>query len=569
MGNIILLPEEIANRIAAGEVIERPASVVKELVENSIDALAKTIEIELKSGGRDFIRVSDDGVGMDREDAVLAFKRHSTSKIRTMEDLYNIRTLGFRGEALPSIASVSHIQLITRKHEANLGTKVVVQNGEIIEISDTGASAGTTVIVSQIFFNLPVRRKFLKSPQTELQHCVKILTRLALSAPGISFRLVNDGHEIFFLPQEQELLERIGLLLSRDLLGMLISCQYTSQEIRVWGYIARADNALRNRDGEFIFVNGRPIESKVVSSAMKKGYGGLIPQGRYPQGVIFLEMPGELVDVNVHPSKLEVRFKREELVFSAVMHAVSRAISQVFPTPKEPEKYRVASPPGFERAVDDELIWSKAKQENLFSVERIIKPGEITQVPQEQNSPRLVQLHNSYIMLEVSDGLLIVDQHAAHERILFEQILNGSASGIGKRLLFPLSVKLSPMEMSTLKVHEMRLRSVGFNFVIGDDRVTIESVPPYVRNLERGKFLPRLLQELATIEGENSEGNREFSAEMACKMAIKAGESLSEEEMSFLLDSLFRSENPNTCPHGRPTFIKITLDELETRFGRK
>ncbi|MGB9561538.1 MAG: hypothetical protein ACPL6C_01875, partial [bacterium] len=336
-------------------------------------------------------------------------------------------------------------------------------------------------------------------------------------------------------------------------------------------YISRPDNALRNRNGEFIFVNGRPVDSKLISSSMRKGYGGLVPSGRYPRAILFIEIAPELVDVNVHPAKLEVRFRREELVFSAVERAVAKALRKTLSIPERVQKYDITPPPSLKDELESKEIKDIGKTSSLFEIKSEMIPQVINERPIEKESTGLIlrQIHNSYILVELPDGILIIDQHAAHERILFEQILKGRESGVGKRLLFPYTMKLSPSEMNTLNIFEDKLRRIGFNFHFEGDRVIIESVPTYIRSLERGRIILRILQELESIDSEGKDSEKEFAAEMACKMAIKAGDELTEEEMDYLIRALLRCEYPNICPHGRPTQIKLTLDELETRFKRK
>ncbi|MBN2542876.1 DNA mismatch repair endonuclease MutL [bacterium] len=595
MGKIRLLPEDVANKIAAGEVIERPASVVKELVENAIDARATEIEVHLREGGTELIAVIDNGIGMERDDALIAFKRHSTSKIRTATDLNSISTLGFRGEALPSIASVARVELFTRDKDAMFGTRVLVEDSVTKEVSDTGCPFGTQVKVSNLFYNIPARRKYLKTAKTEFIHVMDNITHFAVGHPKISFKVYHNDKESLFLIQSEDLLARIEGVLDKETANGLVELNYHVPELSITGFIGKPAVAKGVNRYQYIYLNNRVISSKIVSAALKKGFGTMLPQGRYPVAVIFINIdPGE-VDVNVHPSKLEVRFKREDKIFKSVFHAVQNVFTEV-EVPVHVDKriptYSISSPRSHKGAKPAERpempdLNLKRQEEQVpaylpfkqdrdfapqpFGQEEIEEEIEQEEVIQEQ-LVSFYQVHNMYIVVEIKGGVLLIDQHAAHERILYEQIYQQvlKKRGEGQRLLFPVTVELSPGQKEIFEEHQRELHSLGFEVsLLGKNRLIVSTIPLYIKDFGEGRILLDILDELREAPLDEEDKSHHFVSSAACHLAIRAGKALTQQEMSYLFDKLFSTKFPYTCPHGRPTLIKLTLDELAKRFGRK
>jgi DNA mismatch repair protein MutL len=566
-GHIIILSPDVACQIAAGEVVERPASVVKELMENAIDAGADTIVVRVVGGGQRLVEVADNGSGMVAADVDLALQRHATSKIHTVEDLMSANTLGFRGEALPSIASVSRLEILTKPRENAAGTYVRVEAGEVVERGERARDQGTTVTVRDLFYNTPARRKFLRSTSTELRRIVQEVTVQSCARPSLRVTLIHGREPLLDLPPAEGLAERLAALFGRNFVESMIPVHVDGPIGSVTGFVARPDAASASRRQQYLFVNGRAIVSRLISHAIYTAYSESL-RDRHPAYVLNLELPLDRIDVNVHPAKREVRFSDDSSVHNLVARAVRNAVRSVYavPTglegrarerPMPPHEYRPRSQAPPERqAIQD--LFQEAPPSHM-------PPEPATTEPDRS---AFWQLHNSYIFAQTKTGVLIVDQHAAHERIIYEQILHSRLPAVSQQLLFPLTVDLSESQRQLFLEVRDELKELGFVVKeFGGRTVVIEAVPTVAESFTQSSFLD-LLDELGEIGGKPEERREAVAKAFACKAAVKANASLTPEEMNALVDRLFASENPYFCPHGRPTMIRITHGELERRFGR-
>ena len=644
MNRIRLLPEQVANQIAAGEVVERPASVAKELVENALDAQATRITVEIQAGGRSLIRVTDDGFGMSRDDALLCLERHATSKIRRAEDLGAIRTMGFRGEALPSIASVSRFTLTSREREAEApeATRIVINGGKILEVKAAGGATGTSVEVRQLFFNLPARRKFLRSEETERAHIQHYLTLAALAHPEVAFTFSHDSHLVWQLPALKTggdatarlaaLHERLRAIYGGE--QKLLAVEFeTPWEIpaheeesaslpsifRVWGFIGAPGVSRSTRDEQHLFVNRRPVENRGLNFALLEGYHTALMKGRYPVGCLFLEIDPAEVDVNIHPAKREVKFHQEKAVRQCVARAVratllafhagtaaepeiqcstsnlqSRELELVAPASppldiKAPPEFSSPQLPHFPRPTPlaPESPTRPIQQPPLpigFSSRQpaVEPPPPQPLVPSPSTAPvpllsvplRLVGVVGKlYVVLESDRGLVLMDQHAAHERILFEQMLQRMEQGSApsQRLLLPETVELPPRDAQFLREQLATLTRLGVGLSeFGERTFLLDALPPFVKTANARRFVLELVDELKAA-GESVNAMRlgeHMVAKTVCRHAVKANDPLAEPELENLVSDLRHCAMPYTCPHGRPTLIEMNFRELDKKFGR-
>jgi DNA mismatch repair protein MutL len=579
MTRIHLLSEELINQIAAGEVVERPASVVKELVENSIDAGATRIEIEVKEGGRKLIRVLDNGCGMSREEAHLAFQRHATSKISRLEDLYQISSLGFRGEALPSIASVAKVELLTKSQENSVGTLLKIEAGQLKFVKEHPANQGTRAEVSDLFYSTPARRKFLKSQMTETRHIIDLATNFALAFPQIAFRLTVDGREVLKL-ESADLKQRIAELFGQDVIKKIIELRETGI-VGILGFVGKPELSKSSRSDIRFFVNQRSINNRALLHALTSAYGDMLTKGRFPLAVIFLEVPAHLVDVNVHPQKLEVRFQDERGVHDLVYRAVKKALDREFvgtvqKSVESSVSYSINQPSSLVREPPSEYQYGPVSQESVLR-ELFSEPvsGRAAPFQPKKELPLLesnfYQLFNTYILTQSGGELLIIDQHAAHERVLYEEILHGISSqnkAISQKLLFPETIDLTPKEFAEFQNNSEVLEKLGFEIQsLGGKTVMLSAVPALARN-QTTNFLKVVLDESIHQSEAGKERSKTIASALACHAAVKAGDPLTVTEMQSLLKSLLVLDTPQVCPHGRPTLIRIPRSELERRFGR-
>lgn len=631
MSKIHILSEDVRNQIAAGEVIERPASVVKELVENSIDAGSSLITVIVDHGGKDLIQVIDNGSGMSEDDAMLALERHATSKIRTVNDIVCINSLGFRGEALPSIASVSKFTMVTRTADSPIASRIEFADGRLNEVSKTSSNPGTSITVKGLFKNLPARRKFLRSNDAELKHILKYFHYQAILYPQISFKLIVDGRErLNYIACEDKVKRMAEIFGSSFLNSDTIPIHFSSDAYELSGFIfGLEDHSERFVETQYTFINGRYVNDKTVRHSINTAYKPFIlktrlwQKGATPPYILFLNVPPELIDVNVHPAKQEVRFRDQQRVHSLVFQTLSQALTHYENTKFESAKAKFHSASTFEKAtpLETELFkrsievprFSEYKKEyaNLFqddfigrntsSEQKIQIPiyneertqmndsSQLEAIPDLPNDsityPLLLkneeeyinpwQLHNSYIFIQVEDGLVIIDQHAAHERIIYEKIIQRAhgAPPLRQALLVPLVIDIPPYIASMIK--EMieqnlsLLTKIGFAIKkFSGDSLVIEEIPAELDDWQGGQVFLEILKQLEAEIEINSDFKDSLAKSIACKAAIKAGKKLSRKEMLNLINDLFACHTPYFCPHGRPLIIKMTLTDFEKKFKR-
>lgn len=576
---ILVLPEGIAQKIAAGEVVERPASVVKELMENAVDAGASEIVVELKAGGLHLIRVADNGEGMVSEDVPLSLRRYATSKIRRAEDLYAVQTMGFRGEALPSIASVSRMVLKTRPPHSVSGTQAVSEGGEIKSVSETGCPVGTEVEVHQLFYNFPVRRKFLKSIRAELRMVLHYFLRVGLAHPSITFKLFHDGRPLQELLKTESPLVRIEAVLGREICNHLRPIRHEEDRIRIDGFTSLPSFSKGTGDGIYLYVNQRYVKDRIIYRAVLEAYRHILPAGRYPVAILFVGLSPSDVDVNVHPAKAEVKFKDPERVYQAVSSSIRRGLEEV-PQPEErtfPEKreggIREEEPQVSFPFRSSWRPYSKERREEAFALKAGEGGGPGWET--EKRGPcRIVgQLWGTYILCETEGHLIFIDQHAAHERVLFEKLKKAfeERSLMTERLLLPVLVELSAEESLLLDSAGKDFEAVGFEIEsVGERLYAIHSIPSSIGAKEAGERVRAMLEELSFLKkgGEGSAPLHALLVSLACHSAVRANFTLRREEMEELIGTLSPFNPSTTCPHGRPVFFLFSLEEMNRKFKR-
>ncbi|MCK8825027.1 DNA mismatch repair endonuclease MutL [Fuchsiella alkaliacetigena] len=608
---IKMLPKEVINKIAAGEVIQRPASVVKELVENSIDAQASKLEIKAENGGKDLIQVIDNGQGMKREEAQLALKRHATSKISRANDLFSIRSLGFRGEALASIAAISKLEIRTRSEEELAGTLLKVSAGELLEVKDIGTPVGTNIIVKDLFYNTPVRYKYLKTTATEISKISDIINRLALAYPEISFKLIHNQRELLESPGNDSLLDTMFSIYGKEVSRELISVDYEDRYMQLRGYITKPKITRASAKHQSFFINRRYIKSKLLKEAVTEAYRSLIPKDRYPIVALMLKLNPILVDVNVHPQKMEVNFSRKDEIFKVVKSGIEEALAQadlskkinlveekeVLQQDNTDEKAQQQSLKLLKESTDankqssketkqiveksskKEYQASKTKAEakkgvNLQEVSLDYQPaGEVEQQPSLSEFLPLGQLNNTYLVAQGPQGLYIIDQHAAHERIIYNQLLEKAAQTAvqSQSLLVPIKLELTRPEIEILTEQQLALKNLGFEVEhFGGQRYLIRAVPQLLGKLKTKEICRDIIEELLEQGKINKTEKvlKNLATVISCKSAIKSGQRLLKEEMENLLVQLEAAKDKYSCPHGRPTIIHFSAKELAKKFKR-
>ncbi len=577
MGRVAILADAVADQIAAGEIVERPASVIKELVENALDAGASSIEIELEAGGKVSIAVSDDGTGMDRDDAVLAIDRHATSKITIASDLIGVATFGFRGEALPSIASISKFELETATTAQNgdgaEATRLVVDGGRLKDVQPTARQRGTTVRVKRLFFNAPARRKFLRTPATETRQAVAAVSRLALMRLDVAFKLTNDGRALIDAPRVSALADRIESLFGRSLAEGLIPVEHHAGAVSVRGFIQRPADAKPTGRKAFLYVNGRPFRDPFLVRAAEAGYRATIHPGTRPTMFLSLGVPGDAVDVNVHPSKLEVRFRDRRFVEATVEEAARHALGDMnaaavmLPAATPPWDANSGGEHSFRAYTSQD---GKATSASLFDDAYQVRAPAGTDIFSPDG--KYLQIFSTYIVMQTPEGLAIVDQHSAHERVLYEQTMAqlGGKGAPSQRLLLPMTVDLEPRELEAVEQNRELLHTIGFEVDdFGGRSVVLHAVPnPHPRFDARRCFEEVVADRARGRFGGWANQLERFAATYACRAAIKAGQVLEQREVSTLLRRLFACQLPPHDVHGRPTIVQLPRDELERRFGR-
>ena len=574
MGNIVLLDDLTINKIAAGEVIERPANVVKELVENSIDAGANKIVIEVKNGGKTFIKITDNGKGISQEDMPISLERHATSKIRKIEDLEKTYTMGFRGEALASISAISILTMQSKTKEEFTGTKIVAKAGNIIEAEECGMQVGTTILVENLFFNTPVRYKFLKQDATEFRYIKDWVQKVALANPNISFRLLNDGKSVFFTNGNGNIFDIIYLMYGKEIKENLLEVNYESDNIKVTGVIGNTMISRDNRKEQILFLNKRNIKNNVLINSADQAFKGGVGIGKYGFYILNLDMPADFYDVNVHPTKMEVRFKDEDKIYKVLYHAIkSTMLKFEFLGNNENEEHN-------EEYIQNELDFltneyeNKAPNEIGYNINNIETDKNQRFELRKREESRTIKykylgiLFRTFIIIEVENEMFLIDQHAAHERVLYEKIKENYKQKISQNsqmMLIPEVINLTHREMEFVKNNMELFINTGFDIeLFGENSIKINGIPDLEYKAKTQNIFMDILDEMLTNERTSIKDVEErFIATVACKAAVKANMDLSKPEVENLIQSLLSLNNPYTCPHGRPTTIKISKEYLE------
>ena len=574
MGKIRSLSPEVVAKIAAGEVVERPASVVKELLENALDAGSRSVKVEIQGGGRKLIRVTDDGEGMTAEEALLALQRHTTSKIEFLEDLFALHTFGFRGEALASIAAVSRMKISTRKEGELAGVELQVEGGGVRHSGEAGAPPGTSVEVRDLFFNVPARLKFLKSPGTEMAHIGEILAKTALANPQARFQLSHEGRLLSTYPLRQDPSARLVEALGDDVAGKMFSFHGRQGELKIEGFTGQPDLNRSNSRGIYLFVNRRPVRDRLLTHAVLEGYRNLIPSNRYPVTVLFVDIPSSEVDVNVHPSKWEVKFSDSETVHRSVIRAIRAMLAETpwLKTSIQGKPEGVREFQGVYRAPEREASFP-VSWTGSFRTE----PRHEPQNDSPEGTPALSflgQIQDTYLIFASPEGLLLLDQHAAHERILLEKLGKDLSGGNLSRqgLLLPEVVELPPAEAEIIEEHLADLGRMGFELEPAGGRTFwLKSTPQIFSTEDPLPILREMIREISSWQKGADLGQffDPLLKMMACRGAIQAGRTLGGQEAHALLSDLQKCRFPSHCPHGRPTLLRITHSDLEKMFGRK
>lgn len=597
---IRVLSKQVSDKIAAGEVVERPVSIMKELVENSIDAGATRIVVEIKNGGKSYLRVTDNGCGIPADQVVLAFQRHATSKIREAEDLDQIHTLGFRGEALTSIAAVSRTEIITKDPSEKSGSRVLIEGGDIIEQSTTGCPDGTTIVVRDLFYNTPARLKFLKPDSTESGLIIEFVSQMALAYPEIRFRMINNEQSLFSTQGNGNRLESIHTLYGRINGGKLLEVESTAYDYRLEGYISDPGEHRSNRKSQIFFVNGRVINNKIIERALDKAYTQRLFDGRHPIAYLFLEIPAEELDVNIHPNKREVRFHKETEIEAFIWNALARVLQQPDAIPgltgsgsrqTESIKKQMDNPDKAQNhhQMDINILLSTLRdKQNIIAEESISKAvKEIPSTTLLEHLPDAEPLMDhrfhpeslnalgiafgTYIIATDEDTLYLIDQHAAHERILFEQILDqmNRHEKVRQTIMLPFTVRCSIAESSDAEDWLHVLSEMGYTLEpFGPSTYLVKEIPGFLTYEEAERFLSDFLDHVSDGLLFTDRKVLMKAASNACKAAVKGHEHLSNEEIDELLIRLSQCENPLSCPHGRPTFIRFPQSEIERKFRR-
>ena len=613
MPQIKLLDEQTIDKIAAGEVVDRPSSVVKELVENAIDAKASAITVEIKEGGISFIRITDNGCGIEKEQIPIAFYRHSTSKIRSVEDLLTISSLGFRGEALSSIAAVSQVELISKTQDQFIGIRYIIEGGKELEMEEIGTPNGTTFLVKNLFYNTPARRKFLKTPQTEAGYISDLMERMALSHPDVAFKFINNGQIRLHTSGNGQLKDIIYHIYGRDIAAKLLEIQAEFEDFSVSGFIGKPVISRGNRNFESYFINGRYIKSSLISKSIEDAYHGFMMQHKYPFTVLQFTMDGKLIDVNVHPNKMEMRFSNGESLYTHLVDVIQTALKQreLIPQVHLTEKKReipkteckkAEIPEPFETKRLEKIRQAVAKDSpyepkyNLVKdqprkpeISRTKEQPKKTEVPRIEEEPQQLsmpllsreakprhkiigQLFDTYWLVEYNDQFYMIDQHAAHEKILFERTMADyrNKDFTSQRISPPILLSLTMQEEVLLKKYLPEFKKIGFEIEpFGGKEYTVSAVPGNLYGINGQSLLVELIDELGSVsEKDTPDMVVEKIASMSCKAAVKGNQRLSRAEMEHLIDELLQLENPYFCPHGRPVIVSMTKYEIEKKFKR-
>lgn len=583
MRKIQVPPQSTIKRIAAGEVIERPASVVKELVENSLDAGTKKIIVKIEDGGKKLIEVKDDGEGMSREDAELCIQRYSTSKLREFDDLFKLSTLGFRGEALPSIAAVSQFSLLTKSKDELVGTFIEAENGKIKRKEEKASPKGTIISVKNLFLHTPARKKFLKKASTELRYISNIINKEALANPRVSFQLISNGKQIINTPNRNNISDKIKDFWGKNFTDELIPLKIKNPLFQLEGFICKPFFARRKTGQQYIFVNGRPISSRMIAAACKQGYQPVIPEERHPQVFLFFKINPEELDINIHPTKNIIKIQRENEIFGAIVEGIRNCLKNAELLPevffkKSQNKYKdfsqIIKNINFQRAGNlpirgkiADLGFSEVKKPEIKEKQQ----GYITGL---ENLNIKAQLNSTYLLGEDSEGFFLLDQHAVHERILYERFKGevGTSAVQIQNMLIPETVELGRHEASLINEKLDTLKNMGFNIeVFGENTFIIHSIPKIIKKISPSVILLDIAEEFDNMDKATSmeECTERILTTIACKAAVKAGDKLENEEIESLIKQWETTDYKNWCPHGRPVVIRFNWKEIEKKFSRR
>ena len=595
---IKLLDQNTANQIAAGEVVEKPASVVKELVENSLDAKATHIDVKIYEGGTEYIRVVDNGIGMTEENARLSVLRHATSKIRTADDLLKLNSLGFRGEALPSIASVSKFELITRPKDSEFATSIVIEGGAMVDCISTGGNIGTSITVKDLFYNVPARRKFLKTVNTEGRYINEIISKIALSAPDIKFTLTNNDKEVISTPGNGNLVDTISALYGKNVSENLLSVDYTDNGVTVSGFISKPTLLKGTRQWQTIFVNGRNINNRMVAKAIDHAYQSQIPKAGFPFAVLNIKLDSSNIDVNVHPQKSEVKFGDEGAIYRIVYHGLTTALtnplegSESFGNVSSDEKKTYNITTQYNQGYSDNKnashsayapmqgqIWKKQEDDTRHIASNAIPFTEAQRKPaidftNTDNGVDTIwplgQIDRVFIVAQSETALYLIDQHAAHERVMYDKLVKTHEEIPTQQFLVPIFIDATPQEISLIEEHKEEFVKLGVDVEAGGENLLrISSLPADIKNDQAEEFIREILKLLSEEKDiKASDLRTEVLHYTACHSAIRAGEVLNMNQMRALILELLNTEHPFTCPHGRPCMIEITSEELFKMFKR-
>ncbi|HET6490619.1 MAG TPA: DNA mismatch repair endonuclease MutL [Syntrophales bacterium] len=588
---IAVLPEQVASKIAAGEVIERPSSIVKELLENALDAGATDITIELRGGGKEMIRIADNGAGIEPGDVPLAFERHATSKILTVDDLYDVRSFGFRGEALPSIAAVSRVELATRRRGDVAGTRIVVENGRILESEAVGCPEGTSIAVSRIFDSLPVRKKFLRQDATEQGHCLDNIVRVLIPHGTVRARVLTGSKTLLEIPRTESLHDRIVLLLGSDLRNHLIAVEGSNQGMRLSGFVSRPDFTRSSMRSMFFYINGRYVRDPLLSQSVMNTYRNLLEARKYPACALFIELPPESIDVNVHPAKLEVRFRRPQDIRDLLTGGLSAALSGVrpaaFPAPAFPPPGRMVAPgrTGVHEALRRYSLSAGIAARQPLAAARPLEDvpdfgdGQGGLIPATAGERERVafcdldylgQIEGTYLVLSAPGVLILLDQHAAHERILYERLRGSMDGGLEvQSLLIPEVLEMTPRDFELLIASGDLLRQAGVEVeAFGENTAVVKSIPALIGQADVKALVREILDGIADSGIAQDEKRNRVLIRMACKGAIKAHQDLTIDEVKHLCRDLDSIPFASNCPHGRPLFIELPVQVIERMFRR-
>jgi DNA mismatch repair protein MutL len=579
MGIIQILPDAVVNKIAAGEIIERPVSIVKEVIENSLDAGATEIRIDLERGGKQLIRVSDNGQGMSEEDAVLAFERHATSKIRSSDDLHQIGTMGFRGEALASIAAVSQVTLRTRKADQDAGISVFLVNGLCQNKEPVAMPCGTTIEARSLFFNTPARKKFLKSDPAEAGAVAHMLNAFALAYPEISFHYNQDGREILNCPATKSYKDRVFQIFGSELLENLLEMDETLFHYRLRGFVSSPDALKTNRNYQYFFINRRYVKDKVLANSVYVAYRVYAQTGQYPVAFLFLDMPPAMVDVNVHPAKYEVRFLQQALVQKGIIDSIQKTLNAARPLPS----FQLQSESNVPIYSSPELTLpnSFAVTSSFQNSYQPTPSGPAMQMPAPavrkmpaQGEYKIIgQYDHTYIVMSDEGGLILIDQHVAHERVLYEELLEEHEQRQIRRqaLLIPLILDVNPAQMMLMEDYIQHFRELGLEMeIFGDNTVAIKEIPELLMESNYSNAAQRLLNDMERLyrDGLLESFADEMRKSMACQAAVKINMPLTKEKMEYLVEQLLKTKTPQVCPHGRPIILRISHYEIAKNFKR-